>query len=80
MFENLWNTSFYCALLDCVSEVLHLKKKLKARPSTCKMTKTHFIAVLVLLWWSGTEITIFLRYAYKLQTGHIICVLNQTGH
>lgn len=37
--------------------------KLKARPSTNKKVTTLFVAILSLLWWSGTESAIFLRYA-----------------
>lgn len=29
--------------------------KLKARPATSKKIKTHFIVVLALFWWPGTE-------------------------
>lgn len=37
--------------------------KLKVRPSTSKQIRTHFGVIFALLWWSGTEPTLSLRYA-----------------
>lgn len=37
--------------------------KSKAKSSTSKKVPTRFIAILALMWWSGTESAVFLRYA-----------------
>lgn len=54
------NTAIPCLNELCFAELhgCYIFYKFMAIPSTNQKSMTHFIAIIILLWWSGTETTV----------------------